>query len=110
MNEHGSARTSFTSTHWTVVAEAAASDLPGSRNALEQLCRAYWNPLFHFAVRSGHNREDARDLTQGFFQELIEKSFLSGADPQRGKFRSYLLASFKHFLAHQHEKATAQKR
>ncbi len=110
MHHSGSAIRSFSSTHWSVVAEAAASHLPGSRNALEALCRSYWPPLFHYALRSGHSREDARDLTQGFFALLIEKSFLAGADPERGKFRSFLLASFKHFLAHERDKAAAQKR
>ncbi|MCI0537585.1 MAG: sigma-70 family RNA polymerase sigma factor [Verrucomicrobiales bacterium] len=100
----------FATTHWSVVAHAAASDLPGSRDALETLCRIYWSPLFLYAMRSGHSREDARDLTQGFFERLIAKSFLSTADPERGKFRSFLLASFKHFLAHERDKAQTQKR
>jgi len=100
----------FTTTHWSVVANAAAPDSPAARQALENLCRTYWSPLFLYAMRSGHSREDARDLTQGFFEHLLEKSYLATADPQRGKFRSFLLASFKHFLAHERDKAGAQKR
>jgi RNA polymerase sigma-70 factor (ECF subfamily) len=100
----------FRSTHWSVVAQAAASDLPGSRGALESLCGTYWSPLYFYAVRLGHDREDARDLTQGFFERLIEHSFLASADPERGKFRSFLLGAFKHFMAHEREKALTQKR
>jgi DNA-directed RNA polymerase specialized sigma24 family protein len=100
----------FRSTHWSVMAQAAASDLPGSRGALESLCGTYWSPLYYYAVRLGYNREDARDLTQGFFQRLIEHSVLASADPERGKFRSFLLGAFKHFMAHEREKALTQKR
>jgi DNA-directed RNA polymerase specialized sigma24 family protein len=93
-----------------VVAQAAASGMPGSHEALESLCRIYWRPLFLFALRLGHAPEDARDLTQGFFERLIAKSYLTAADPDRGKFRSFLLATFKHFLGHEREKSDAAKR
>ncbi len=80
------------------------------RAALEELCRGYWTPLYAFARRSGHPPEDARDLTQGFFARLLEKRDMSAADPQRGRFRSFLLATFKHFLTHERDRAGALKR
>lgn len=81
-----------------------------AREALEQLCRAYWFPLYAFARRIGRSPEDAQDLTQGFFTHLLEKNLLNRADPQVGRFRCFLLGSFKHFLAHDYERATARKR
>jgi RNA polymerase sigma-70 factor (ECF subfamily) len=80
------------------------------RAALEELCQAYWTPLYAFARRAGHSPEDARDFTQGFFARLLEKRDLAAADPERGKFRTFLLAAFKHFLAHERERAGALKR
>ena len=100
----------FTTTHWSVVLAAGNSTAPTAQPALEQLCRAYWYPLYAFVRRRGYGPADAQDLTQGFFAYLLERCLVAQADPQAGRFRSFLLASLKHFLAHEHERATALKR
>jgi RNA polymerase sigma-70 factor (ECF subfamily) len=100
----------FATTHWSVVLAAGNAASPGSRRALATLCEAYWFPLYAFARRLGRQPDDARDLTQAFFARLLEKDFLRAADPARGRFRSFLLAAFKHFLAKEHDRAAAQKR
>ncbi len=100
----------FPTTHWSAVLAAGGKSSPAMRSALEELCRSYWAPLYAFARRVGHSPEDARDLTQGFFARLLEKGDIAAADPERGKFRSFLLAAFKHFLAHERDRAAALKR
>jgi RNA polymerase sigma factor (sigma-70 family) len=95
----------FATTRWSVVLAA-----PGSRQALADLCAAYWQPLYAYARRLGNGPEHAQDLTQEFFTRLLEKDSLRDVDPSRGRFRSYLLASFRHFLVNEHDRATAQKR
>src|SRR4051794_14850907 len=80
----------FASTHWSVVLEAGESSAEASA-ALDALCRTYWYPLYVFVRRQGYSVEDAQDLTQGFFSRLLEKKYLKRADPERGKFRSFLL-------------------
>jgi RNA polymerase sigma factor (sigma-70 family) len=100
----------FATTHWSVVLAAGADASQAGRDALEQLCRAYWPPVYAYARRTGHKPEDARDLTQGFFTRLIETDSLSRVDPERGRFRSYLLGAFKHFLAHDRDRVQALKR
>jgi len=100
----------FVTTHWSAVMAAARNETPSARAALEQLCRNYWVPLYAYVRRLGHKREDAQDLTQGFFAHLLAGHTLAHADSERGRFRSFLLASLKHFLAHEWEKARAQKR
>jgi RNA polymerase sigma-70 factor (ECF subfamily) len=100
----------FTTTHWSVVLAAGQSASPATATALEQLCRAYWYPLYAFVRRRGHAPADAQDLTQGFFAYLLEHHLVARADPEAGRFRSFLLGSLKHFLAHEHERATALKR
>src|SRR5262245_39636065 len=99
----------FTTTHWSIVLAAGDSAAPNAQPALEQLCRAYWYPLYAFVRRRGYGPEEARDLTQGFFAYLLERRLVAKANPQAGRFRSFLLASLKHFLAHEHERATALK-
>ena len=89
---------------------AGRNDTPHARNALEKLCRAYWFPIYAFVRRQGHGPHDAQDLTQEFFARLLEKKRLAGADPAKGRFRSFLLASLKHFLANEWDKTKAQKR
>ena len=89
---------------------AGQRDEPGSTEALETLCRAYWFPLYAFARREGHGPEEARDLTQEFFSQLLGKNFLEAADPNRGRFRSFLLASFKNMMAKERRAANRQKR
>ena len=89
----------FQTTQWSVVLLSAQSQAPGSQEALAELCRVYWYPLYGFIRRRGHNPEEARDLTQGFFLDLLEGKALTRVDPQKGKFRSFLLASLQRFLA-----------
>ena len=100
----------FVTTHWSLVVSAGRNDTPHAREALEKLCRSYWFPIYAFVRRQGHGPHDAQDLTQEFFARLLEKKQLAGADPARGRFRSFLLASLKHFLANEWDKANAQKR
>ncbi len=100
---------SFATTHWSVVL-AAAGDSAESAAALEQLCRTYWHPLYAYVRRLGHLPHDAQDLTQAFFAELLRKEYFRAADRQRGKFRSFLLTSLRHFMTHEWEKACALKR
>lgn len=99
----------FATTHWSVVL-AATGDSPESAAALEQLCRAYWYPLYNYIRRCGHSPHDAQDLTQAFFAELLRKEYFRAADRQRGRFRSFLLTALRHFMAHEWEKARAAKR
>jgi DNA-directed RNA polymerase specialized sigma24 family protein len=89
---------------------AARGDSAESTTALDQLCRTYWYPLYAYVRRFGHGVHDAQDLTQAFFAELFDKSYLRAADRERGKFRSFLLTAFRHFLAHEWEKKRAAKR
>lgn len=100
----------FATTHWSVVLAAGHDSAPGAREALEKLCRAYWYPLYCFVRRQGHNPPDAEDLTQGFLAHLLERKALTRVSQERGRFRSFLLASLKYFLADQSDKARAQKR
>jgi len=100
----------FVTTHWSLVVSAGRNDTPDARNALEKLCRAYWFPIYAFVRRQGHNPPDAQDLTQEFFARLLGKKKLADADPAKGRFRSFLLASLKHFLANEWDKTKAQKR
>jgi RNA polymerase sigma factor (sigma-70 family) len=100
----------FATTHWSVVLAAGHASSPHAQEALEQLCRTYWYPLYAYVRRQGHSPEDAQDLTQDFFAHLLAKGFPRGATPERGKFRSFLLASLRHFLVDQHRQADAAKR
>jgi RNA polymerase sigma factor (sigma-70 family) len=99
----------FAVTRWSVVL-AAAGDDPAARGALGILCRTYWYPLYAFVRRQGHQPHDAQDLTQEFFSRLLEKGWLDGVAREKGKFRSFLLASMKHFLSNERDRARAQKR
>jgi RNA polymerase sigma-70 factor (ECF subfamily) len=100
----------FATTHWSVVITAGHQSSPNAREALEKLCRTYWFPLYAYVRRQGKSPEDAQDLTQAFFAWFLERSFLQQADRGRGRFRSFLLASLNHFLAHERERALALKR
>src|SRR5438093_9480125 len=91
------ARSLFTTTHWSVVLSAADSSAPGAQEALEKLCRTYWYPLYAYVRRQGRSPEDAQDLTQAFFARFLEKKYFRLAQRERGKFRSFLLTSLKHF-------------
>jgi RNA polymerase sigma factor (sigma-70 family) len=100
----------FTATHWSVVLAAGETQTSASSAALETLCRTYWYPLYAFVRRRGHQPADAQDLTQEFFSRLLEKNYLRGVHPAKGKFRSFLLAALEHFLANEWRRAHARKR
>lgn len=100
----------FVTTHWSVVLVAGRSDSTRAQDALARLCQAYWYPLYAYVRRQGHSPADAQDLTQAFFANLLERHALASADPNRGRFRSFLLAALNHFLANEWEKVRAQKR
>jgi RNA polymerase sigma factor, sigma-70 family len=100
----------FRTTRWSVILAAAESHLPGSQAALTELCQHYWYPLYVFARRRGFAPHDAQDLTQGFFLHLLEHRALKRADPLKGKFRSFLLASFRNFVADEADRARSLKR
>jgi RNA polymerase sigma factor (sigma-70 family) len=99
----------FASTRWSVVL-AAGGSTPEAQDALAILCRLYWYPLYAFVRREGKNADDAQDLTQEFFARLIDKEWLCGVAPERGRFRSWLLAAMKHFLAKEWRDAQRLKR
>jgi len=92
------------------VQAARTGDSQQADQALEKLCRTYWPPLYAYIRRDGHDPTEAQDLTQEFFARLLEKKYLRLADPDRGKFRAFLLKSLKHFLVNEWEKARTQKR
>lgn len=100
----------FTTTHWSVVVAAGQEESPQAKEALEELCRTYWFPLYAHVRRRGYSLEDAQDLTQEFFACLLSKRWLGVADPRRGRFRSFLLAALNHFLANEWDRARCQKR
>src|SRR4051812_7086501 len=87
----------FLTTHWSVVLAAQRTEPSHARPALEELCRVYWRPLYGYVRRRGYTHEDAKDLTQEFFQRWTASDFLSSVASDKGKFRSFLLASLNHF-------------
>ena len=103
-------RHEFATTHWSIVISAGHDSSPDSKRALESLCETYWYPLYAYARRRVADVNEAQDLTQAFFAELLEKNYIGSAVPDRGRFRAFLLTAFKHFLSKQWEKAKAQKR
>ena len=109
-NSPGRGAGQFGATRWSVVLSAGRSQSTQARDALEQLCLAYWQPVYVFVRRQGYRPPDAQDLTQAFFARLLEKNYLGAVDPAKGRFRSFLLAALKHFLANEWDKAKAQKR
>jgi RNA polymerase sigma-70 factor (ECF subfamily) len=100
----------FESTRWSVVLASAQTQAPGSKEALAELCRTYWQPLYAFARRRGHDHHRAQDTIQGFFLSLIESKSLARADPLKGKFRSYLLAALQNHMLSENTRNNAQKR
>jgi RNA polymerase sigma factor (sigma-70 family) len=100
----------FRTTNWSIVLLSAESQLPGSQSALADLCRLYWYPLYAFVRRRGYSAQDAEDLTQGFFLSLLERKSLRKADPEKGKFRSFLLASLKNYLIDAFDRTNSIKR
>ncbi len=105
--QHGAV--AFTTTHWSVVLEAQGRS-PAAEAALEKLCRTYWRPIYGFVRRQGVGTEEAKDLTQGFFALLLERRDLDAVRREKGRLRSYLLTSVKHFLASEQRRAMAIKR
>jgi DNA-directed RNA polymerase specialized sigma24 family protein len=100
----------FATTRWSTVAIASDASSPSARAALERLCQDYWPPLFAFALRQGRDFHTAQDLAQAFFAHFIERGYVRAADRTRGRFRTFLLTSFKHFLVHEWERDHAVKR
>jgi RNA polymerase sigma factor (sigma-70 family) len=100
----------FATTRWSIVLAAQDHASPQSQGALAALCTAYWYPLYVYVRRKGHDPHEAQDLTQEFFARLLEKDYLQVVDRQKGKFRSYLLVAFGHFLSNEYDRAAAQKR
>lgn len=102
----------FASTRWTIIRAAGESQVSPSQslNALSELCQIYWRPVYLFLRRQGTSQHDAQDLTQGFFADLIESHSYKRADQVKGRFRSFLLGSLKHFLADARDRERAQKR
>ena len=100
----------FATTHWSVILAAGNQSSPDYTRALSTLCETYWLPLYAYLRRRGYNRQQAEDYTQSFFASLLERQGVGKADPEKGKFRSFLLASLKHFLADEWDRAKAQKR
>lgn len=103
-------RSRFATTQWSVVLAAGSPESSRYREALETLCRTYWYPLYAYLRRRGYDNHQAENYTQAFFARMLEKQGLRLADPQRGKFRSFLLASLKHFLADELDRARRKKR
>ena len=99
----------FATTHWSVVIEAQGES-PAAQEALEKLCRFYWWPIYGFVQRQGIGPEEAKDITQGFFADLLEHRSLTAIRKEKGRFRSFLLGALKHFLADERRRAVAIKR
>jgi RNA polymerase sigma-70 factor (ECF subfamily) len=108
--EESQAPKNFPTTLWTVVLRAGQDEPAQAQAALTQLCQTYWYPLYSFVRRRGSAPHDAQDLTQAFFAHLLEKRGLQRVDPELGRFRTFLLASLKHFLANDWDRAHACKR
>jgi len=100
----------FATTRWTMVLAAGKSGTPESAEALEGLCQAYWFPLYAYVRRRGRTKEDAEDLVQAFFADLLARRDFAKTDGERGKFRAFLLASLKNFLANEWDKSRRLKR
>ena len=100
----------FHTTHWSIVLTAKDDDASAADEALGELCRTYWKPLYAFLRRSGQSQHDAQDLTQAFFAKLIDKKYLRSVTQSKGRFRSFLLVALKHFVANQRDHDRAAKR
>jgi len=99
----------FATTHWSVVLEAQGES-PAAQDALEKLCRTYWRPVYSFIRRQGVAPEEAEDITQGFFAQLLERRKFSSLRKEKGRLRSFLLGALKYFMADERRRATAIKR
>ena len=99
-----------TTTQWSQVLAVRDGSESQARRALESLCQTYWQPLYAYIRHQGYEPDEARDLTQGFFTELLEKDLLAEVDPEKGRFRAFLLASLRHYLSHERDRERALKR
>jgi RNA polymerase sigma factor (sigma-70 family) len=100
----------FHTTCWSAILLSAQSETPDGQDAREKLCRLYWRPIYAYVRSRGHNPIDAEDLTQGFFLSLLERKAFREVAPQKGKFRSFLLACLKHYLSNEIDRANMIKR
>jgi RNA polymerase sigma factor (sigma-70 family) len=100
----------FNTTRWSVIESADSPESTAAAAALEELCAAYWQPVYAYARCAGNSPDDALDLTQGFFERLIEGKYFAQADKARGRFRSFLLVSFKNYISNVRAKANAVRR
>ncbi len=101
---------SFQTTHWSMVLASREDDSLVSNEALNALCHAYWKPLYVYLRHAGHPEHDAQDLTQGFLHDFLKRDGLSFVHPEKGRFRSFLIASLKHFVSDDRRRRQAQKR
>ena len=104
--EHGT----FSTTRWTLVLRAGGAEGPSSETAWQNLCKIYWYPLYAYARRNGATKEDSEDIVQGFLLSLFERQDLNRVSPEKGRFRSFLLASLKHYISHAADRARTLKR
>src|SRR5438034_8124374 len=109
-NARPSERGMFATTHWSVVLAAGEPNSTQAAQALEKLCRTYWYPIYAYLRRRGHGEQDAQDLAQGFFAQLLERRSIQGVEREKGKFRSFLLASLNYYVADARDRASSQKR
>jgi RNA polymerase sigma-70 factor (ECF subfamily) len=100
----------FPTTRWSLIVSSRQRPTQDSREALASLCAAYWYPLYAYVRRQGESIEDAQDLTQGFFSRLLDKRYLDDFDRARGRFRTFLLAAFRHYIINESNRVRAQKR
>lgn len=107
---HSASAAVFATTRWTLVVRAGSITAPESKRALEELCRLYWYPLYAYVRRQGRSREDAEDITQGFFARFLQRNYLEGLSVEKGRFRAFLLGALKHYLANEHDRNKRLKR
>lgn len=100
----------FVTTRWTLVLAAADRTLPQAERALEEICRTYWFPLYAYIRRRGRSAEDAEDLTQEFFRQLLEHRWIEDVDREKGRLRAFLITALKHFIAKEWRRVSSQKR
>ena len=100
----------FGVTRWSMVIRAAELNEVRAEKDLAEICRACWHPIYGFVRRMGYSPEDSQDLTQGFFEHVLKNNVLAHADPQRGRFRSFLLGALRHFVSNEVRKQNAEKR
>lgn len=106
----GGPQKGFQPTLWTTILRAKDHEAPDRREALDRLITRYWKPAYFFIRQKGHDVESAKDLTQAFFATFLEKDFLKSVEPERGRFRSFILAALSHFLSNEYDRSRALKR